>query len=261
MEEVYKVRNYLNPSEKKLSFTEKIQQSFNFGVKGIPKEHQITDYDRSYGIQKIFDLHAKKDYKPETLFIAQGIFDRYLYMTGVENVPKTEVVSLSVISMLMSAKLEQPISPSFARMINLLTDEEKALTSKAKLIDLESRILIVLGFDFNFPGPIQFLERYLRILDYDQNKTIFDMSFQICKFQLNDSSFLNHHPSKVAASSLILAINIFEWDFEKRGKSTKNFFGNCKRNGALVGMNLDIWNNENVQRLTGYSMEDIKECL
>ena len=40
--------------------------------------------------------------------------------------------------MLMSAKLEQPISPSFARMIGLLSDEERASISKQNLIDLEA---------------------------------------------------------------------------------------------------------------------------
>ena len=130
MESAYKMTNYMNLPEKPLSLTQRIQQSISFGSRIIPKEHRITDYDRSYGIQKIFDLHAKKEYKPESLFIAAGIFDRYLHMMGLEHVPKTEVVSLSVISVLLSAKLEQPISPSFARMINLLTDEEKALTNK-----------------------------------------------------------------------------------------------------------------------------------
>ena len=66
----------------------------------------MTEYDRSYGIQKIFDLHIKKDYKPETLFVAASIFDRYIYMIGIQNFPKSEVVSLATISMLMSAKLE-----------------------------------------------------------------------------------------------------------------------------------------------------------
>ena len=42
----------------------------------------ISAYDRSYGIQKIFDLHGKKDYKVETLFVAAGILDRYIYMIG-----------------------------------------------------------------------------------------------------------------------------------------------------------------------------------
>jgi hypothetical protein len=30
----------------------------------------------------------KKDYKPETLFIAAGILDRFLYMVGAQNFPK-----------------------------------------------------------------------------------------------------------------------------------------------------------------------------
>lgn len=54
---------------------------------------------------------------------------------------------------------------------------------------------MTLGFDFNFPGPIQSMERYLRILDYDLNRTIQDMGFQISKFQLNDAKFLKYRPS------------------------------------------------------------------
>mmetsp|Transcript_4432 Transcript_4432/g.7544 ORF Transcript_4432/g.7544 Transcript_4432/m.7544 type:complete len:188 (+) Transcript_4432:335-898(+) len=133
MENAFLMKNYLTEEKeaKQPTFSQRIQNSMKFGSKStVPKEHQITDYDRSYGIQKIFDLHAKKDYKPETLFIAANIFDRYIYMVGLENIPKSEVVSLATISMLLSAKLEQPISPSFARMINLLTEEEKSLTSK-----------------------------------------------------------------------------------------------------------------------------------
>ena len=63
----------------KLSMAEKFHDVFN---KKLNLDQQITAYDRSYGIQKIFDLHMKKDYKPETLFIAAGILDRYLYMIG-----------------------------------------------------------------------------------------------------------------------------------------------------------------------------------
>lgn len=161
--------NYLENFEKKKS------ESAN-------NDSLISAYDRSYGIQKIFDLHAKKDYKKESLFTAAGIFDRYLYMIGAENFSRTQMVCLSTISVLMSAKLEQPISPSFTRMINLLSDDEKKYVSKQKLIDLEAKIIMTLGFDFNFPGPFQSMERYLRILGYDLNKTIQDMSFQICKF-------------------------------------------------------------------------------
>ena len=67
-------------------------------------------------------------------------------------------------------------------MITLLSDDEKKYVTKKQLIDLEADILVVMGFDYNFPGPIQSMERYLRILNYDKNKTVYDMTYQICKF-------------------------------------------------------------------------------
>jgi hypothetical protein len=61
---------------------------------------------------------------------------------------------LATVSMLVAAKLEQPISPSFSRMISLLSDDEKKNVTKKQLIELEADILVVMGFDYNFPGPI-----------------------------------------------------------------------------------------------------------
>ena len=90
----------------------------------------MTAHARSYGIQKIFDLHAKKDYKEESLFIACGIFDRYINIIGVQNFNKGESCKLATIAVLMSAKVEQPISPSFTRMINLLNNDEKKNVTK-----------------------------------------------------------------------------------------------------------------------------------
>ena len=62
-------------------------------------------------------------------------------------------------------------------MINLLSEDEKKNVTKYSLIDLEADILIKMSFDYNFPGPIQSLERFLRILKYDKNRTVYDMSY------------------------------------------------------------------------------------
>ena len=89
-----------------------------------------------------------------------------------------------------------------------------------------------MGFDYNFPGPIQSLERFLRILKYDQNRTVYDMSYQICKFQLNDSMFLEYRPSQIAACSAIIAINIFERDqmeAAKQGSKPSSRKSNSKK--------------------------------
>jgi hypothetical protein len=66
----------------------------------------------------------------ESLFTAAGIFDRYISIVGVQNFDIHRVLDLAVISVLMSAKLEQPISPNFTRMINLLPSEEKKYVTK-----------------------------------------------------------------------------------------------------------------------------------
>jgi hypothetical protein len=69
--------------------------------------------------------------------------------------------------MLIAAKLEQPISPSYSKMLGLLTsDEQKTMTVK-QMINLEADILVKLSFDFNFASPIQSMERFLRLLNYD----------------------------------------------------------------------------------------------
>lgn len=135
------------------------------------------EHDRSYGIQKIFELHFKKDYKIETLFIAAGIFDRFLAIHGIQNLPRKKVCCLSTTSMLLAAKLEQSMSPSYSKMIALLSPAEQGRISKNDIYDMEADILTELGCDFNFPGPVQSMERYLRILGYDQNETIKEMAF------------------------------------------------------------------------------------
>jgi hypothetical protein len=62
-------------------------------------------------------------------------------------------------------------------MINLLSDSERKNTSKEILVDLEFDILVNLGFSFNFPGPMECVDRFLRIIEYDHKKIVYDMSF------------------------------------------------------------------------------------
>lgn len=116
-----------------------------------------------------------------------------------------------------------------------------------------------MGFDFNFPGPIQSMERYLRVLGYDLNQTVYDMAFQICKFQLNDAKFLSYRPSQIAACACVLSINIYEEDQMRHGLK-KDFFGLTK-NDSLLELNTKIWNNEEVFYTTNYSIDHLKKCM
>ena len=161
------MKNYLDPKyevKRSMSFTEKISHQISSKL----SNHQlISQYDRSYAIQKIFDLHMKKRYRNETLFVACSILDRYLAVIGWSTYPREKMCILATVCMLMAAKLEQPISPSFSKMLGLLSEDEQKTITINQMINLEADILVKLSFDFNFASPIQSMERYLRLLDYD----------------------------------------------------------------------------------------------
>ena len=72
----------------------------------MPASEQISQFDRSFAIQKIFLLHLKKDYKVETLFTACQIFDRYLLAIDYKTYHRNKICSLAVISLLLAAKIE-----------------------------------------------------------------------------------------------------------------------------------------------------------
>ena len=60
----------------------------------------------------------------------------------------------------MSAKLEEPVQPSYNRMVRLIATEWNVTMTKKELIDMESEMIRLLDFDLHFTGPIPFLERF-----------------------------------------------------------------------------------------------------
>ena len=112
--------------------------------KNVDMKKAFTKKWRSYGIQKIFYFHQKKKYKIETLFIAAGIFDRYLMKTNHQNFPVDSVCLLSATSLFLAAKLEEPLCPSYS----LFPDRDKIAYDRAG--ELELAILTEFGCDFNF---------------------------------------------------------------------------------------------------------------
>lgn len=57
-------------------------------------------------VQKIMDLHAQKEYKIETLFVACAIMDRYIYILRPRSFTPEMMINLATICVLMSAKME-----------------------------------------------------------------------------------------------------------------------------------------------------------
>ena len=92
-----------------------------------------------------------------------------------------------------------------------------------------------------------------------------------------DEQLQKYPISKIAASSVILAINIFKLrekfikkfgdkNKDKNGQQSDRFFQQVESENKtsaniLFYLNTDLWNNKNMFKLTGYSIEDLKESL
>lgn len=148
-------------------------------------------------------LHSKKKgYKQETMHLAGNIADRYLSILAQYNKQAPCLDMLATTVLLMAAKMEEPIVPCFQIMISLLPSPQKDIITREMLIDLEEKIVRALDFDFNFAGPLVFLERYQRLLSVDQpekntvSKQIHHTARQLCKYMLRHHEFLEYTPAQ-----------------------------------------------------------------
>lgn len=117
----------------------------------------------------IEELHVTKEYKPQTLFTSVRIADRYLALTLNKSQPLPCLITLAVTSLLIGAKLEEPMGPSVDMLLKLLLEKHSINLKKSAVLDLEETIIRLLDFNLRSASPIPFLERYFRIFDLDSS--------------------------------------------------------------------------------------------
>lgn len=144
------------------SYTCMLEQDRAVGdyVARLPGRVAFSYQDRERLISIIQELTKKKEYKQETMHLAGNLADRYLSLILARGQPVPNLYTLGATVMLMAAKLEQPVSPSFNRMLALLPSSEQKRVKKQDLVNLEEKILVTLNFSLHNPGPIPFIERY-----------------------------------------------------------------------------------------------------
>lgn len=96
----------------------------NYTVSAKGARVKIDVKQREGVVALISELHKWKNYQKETMFIAFGLLDRYLSLVVNEGltVKELDLVHLAAVCLLLAAKLNQPLMPSFNQMI-LLLDE------------------------------------------------------------------------------------------------------------------------------------------
>lgn len=114
-------------------------------------------------------LNVEKHYKEETLYVAVSLCDRYLINLSINKLTPPCLIMLAVTCTLMAAKLEEPMQPSFTRMLKLLKKIWHVEFERSKLIELEENIIRTLDFELQHTSPMTFLERYLRLFNLDSD--------------------------------------------------------------------------------------------
>ena len=103
------------------------------------------------------------------MFLAISLLDNYLAKSKAEErIPC--LGSLVVGCLLIAAKLEEPVTPNYNNMCNLLEKLDLVQIGKSTLIQIEMEVLLALDFSTRNVISLNFLDRYLRLLGMDQGK-------------------------------------------------------------------------------------------
>lgn len=215
----------------------------------------VSEQQRCECTQLIGYLNQKKEYKHDTYHIAVSILDRYLSRLAKSGRPAPELTTLCVVSMLMAAKLEQPISPNFNRMINLLPPNYKERgVKKQALIALESDILVTLEFDLQWASTLLFCERMLKALGFHRERQIVSYVSEFAQFASQCPFALVTRQSVIAAVVVTCALNL----------STESELKQQLKKGRVIKTlktpekPLDWWQAENTQLLTQVNLNELE---
>ena len=182
---------------------------------GGPSDSLImTSEARRNMVTLIENIYIKKNYRLETLYLATSICDRYLAKLKISKGSVPDFVLLGVTASLIAAKLEQPNIPNFGKMMRLVNKSWDAKVSIQGMLALENDIVTTLDFSLQHVSPIPFLDRYMRVFNFDQmeNNEVATMigvlAYSFCKVSLRSQIYLTLKPSQVAAAALTLAVSL-----------------------------------------------------
>jgi len=211
---------------------------------------------RDLYVVRLLELWEEKAYRLETYFLAVNIFDRILSIKLARRAPMhpADLIAYTVTSLIIAAKQEQPLSPSINRMIKLLSEEEQVTATKPAIISLEEEAIVMLQFDFNILSPYQFLERFVRISDIQENPNIMEKATEILILStLSIKFFRKFLPSELGAASLLIAASIMKF-----GK--KAIASSAISDDEELKLYKDIWNAK-VEKLSHIEFQTLLKPL
>lgn len=169
----------------------------------MDKQPHINSKMRGILVDWLVDVHKKYKLRPETLFLAIALLDRFLEkrVTG-----RRHLQLVGVSGLLIAAKFEELCPPQINEFV-YVTD--RAYT-KEEVIKMEVSMLTALEFKVCRPTAAHFLDRYVRINGCSETHR--HLAAYILELTLTEYNMVKYTPSHLAAAAILLSNKLCKRD-------------------------------------------------
>lgn len=162
----------------------------------MERQPHVNAKMRAILVDWLVDVHKKYKLRPETLFLAISLVDRFLEK---RTTARRHLQLVGVTALLVAAKFEELYPPQIQDVV-YVTD--KAYT-KDDVLRMEVSMLTVLDFKICRPTAVHFLDRYKVVNSCSEEHC--DLASYLLELTLVEYKMVKYSPSHVAAAALLLS--------------------------------------------------------
>jgi len=172
----------------------------------MPEQKELNPKMRGILIDWLVEVSEEYDLDSETLFLAVNYLDRFL---SKEKVMRGKLQLLGIVCMLLAAKYEEVYPPAVEEFVYISDNTY----TKEEIFEMEVFVLNTLKFNLSPPTTKTYLHRYLKAVDADDKVTA--LASYLSELSLVEYQFINHSPSSIALSSVIVALHTLGRPFSR----------------------------------------------
>eukprot|EP00933_Yihiella_yeosuensis_P059874 TRINITY_DN6164_c3_g1_i1.p1 TRINITY_DN6164_c3_g1~~TRINITY_DN6164_c3_g1_i1.p1 ORF type:complete len:429 (+),score=80.94 TRINITY_DN6164_c3_g1_i1:56-1288(+) len=162
----------------------------------MDEQVEVNGKMRAILIDWLVEVHMKYKLRPETLYLAVNIVDRFLSEAFVH---RQELQLLGVVGMFIAAKFEEVDPPKIADYVYISDNTY----SRDQIINMECHVLSVIGFQTVVPTVAHFLP--LLLAANKCGKTHRELVRYLLELALVEYGMCKYPPSQLVAAALLLS--------------------------------------------------------
>lgn len=188
-------------------------------AKDCLRSHEITASLRAKMVDWMVEVMTSFKCKDQTFFMAVSLMDRYLDKK-VQRKLISELHVIGVTAMFLGSKYEDILPLRMSTVVDKIAHRKLSMEVIRKY---EDDILVTLDYYLQVPTILEFLTRYIEEMEdmlKEEKEWVVKMSIYLAKLSVHDYTFCSIKGSKIAISSIYVALKICE-QLKKRILLTK----------------------------------------